>query len=107
MATINERVAYGAAVLDQKSPGWESQIDLSKLDLNDSCRCVLGQIYGHYFDGLMVLDKGSGGSMGFNIYASESPNRFADLDEAWISLIKERFDTGALSDVESVIDLWS
>ena len=105
--TINERVTRGAAALDKANPGWERRVDLSKLDLQDSCRCVLGQLYGHYFDGLMALENGSvpidmavtpGANLGFNARSGEPPSAYRALDEAWISFIKERFDTGALSD---------
>jgi hypothetical protein len=44
-----ERVARGAALLDQKRPGWEHQIDTGKLDLSQSCFCVLGQVCGNYY----------------------------------------------------------
>ena len=105
--TINERVAKGAAILDAKKPGWERQIDIASLQLADSCHCVLGQLYGHYFDGLdaikllhdpALIPGTSGAGAGFNTYPHEGMTVFADLDEAWISLVKERFDTGAFSD---------
>jgi hypothetical protein len=32
MVTIAERVAKGAALLDEREPGWWQRIDLSKLD---------------------------------------------------------------------------
>lgn len=48
MATITERVAAGAAFLDQHDPDWwradvERAISLDKLDLADTEDCVLGQ----------------------------------------------------------------
>ena len=105
MITINERVTRGAAILDQKKPGWEREIDLASLELSDSCHCVLGQIYGHYCDGVDILGVFNGrctgmsvAEAGFITYPSEHISAYAKLDEAWISLIKERFDTGALSD---------
>lgn len=45
MSTVAERVARGAAWLDQKYPQWFLSIDLSILDLSDCTQCVLGQIY--------------------------------------------------------------
>lgn len=34
----------GAELLDNRWPGWWQEIDLSRLDLQDSCNCVLGQL---------------------------------------------------------------
>lgn len=45
MSTTAERVARGAAWLDEKYPGWFNKIDLSILDLADCTQCVLGQVY--------------------------------------------------------------
>jgi len=48
MSTIAERVAAGAAFLDEHDPGWwrpdvERAIDLDELDLSRTDECVLGQ----------------------------------------------------------------
>lgn len=48
MSTVAERVAAGAAFLDEHDPDWwradvERAIDLGTLDLSDSASCVLGQ----------------------------------------------------------------
>jgi hypothetical protein len=48
MTTITERVAAGAAFLDEHDPDWwkagvERAIDLDSLDLAETSRCVLGQ----------------------------------------------------------------
>lgn len=45
MSTIAERVAAGAAFLDEHDPGWWERINLGRLDLNDTCNCVLGQAF--------------------------------------------------------------
>ena len=48
LSTITERVAAGAAFLDQHDPEWwradvEQAIDLDMLDLASTSHCVLGQ----------------------------------------------------------------
>jgi hypothetical protein len=45
VSTVAERVARGAAWLDEKYPQWFTKIDLSILDLGDCTQCVLGQVY--------------------------------------------------------------
>ena len=44
MSTVADRVAAGAAYLDEREPGWWQRIDLDRLDLQAQCRCVLGQL---------------------------------------------------------------
>jgi hypothetical protein len=45
MKTISERVAWGAAWLDDKYPGWVDRIDLAALEMSDCNACILGQVY--------------------------------------------------------------
>ncbi len=51
----SDAVDAGVAVLDQKNPGWRGQVDLDILDMHNTRSCVLGQLYGSYWDGLEVL----------------------------------------------------
>jgi hypothetical protein len=51
-ATVTERVAAGAAFLDQTEPGWDARIDLDRLDIGSDCGCVLGQLHGSYSSAL-------------------------------------------------------
>jgi len=44
MTDLNTRIERGAAFLDGREPGWWQRIDLETLDLDESCRCVLGQL---------------------------------------------------------------
>lgn len=46
MNDITERVQRGAALLDEKRPGWWREIDLGRLDIGSSCNCVGGQLSG-------------------------------------------------------------
>lgn len=40
-----ERVAAGAAWLDEYVPGWWTRVTLPQLSLEDKCACVLGQVF--------------------------------------------------------------
>jgi len=42
--TAHELVARGAALLDERLPGWADQIDIDSLKMSDDCNCVLGQL---------------------------------------------------------------
>src|SRR6266516_3369909 len=54
-AEFAERVAAGAALLDQHQPGWERQIDVEGMDLASAEDDVLGQLHGSFDEGLDAL----------------------------------------------------
>jgi hypothetical protein len=51
----DRRVAQGAALLDAEVPGWAQRIDLPSLSMRDGSHCVLGQLFGDYFNGTSTL----------------------------------------------------
>ena len=56
------RAARGAALLDDRDPGWAARVDPATLSLGDGAACVLGQLWGEYRLGLgraRVLDLSS------------------------------------------------
>jgi len=105
VASIAERVAAGAAWLDERKPGWERKIDLAALQIKLPCRCVLGQVFaggrewGRNGWGYARREwpEANPAALGFAAVDADYPA----LDEAWITLLKERFSSGALSDAES------
>lgn len=50
--TPAERVARGCDLLDVHCEGWAQKIDLEHFDIRSTSRCVLGQVYGWYNEGL-------------------------------------------------------
>jgi len=69
-----ERVARGAALLDEKIPGWFRSVDVDTLQISSCHLCVLGQLSGstggNYIAGtfsrmcdqLFPVDRGDGPS---------------------------------------------
>lgn len=57
MATVEERVASGAYMLDvhYHDPDWRDTVDLERLNTRSCTDCVLGQLYGEYCDGLVAM----------------------------------------------------
>ncbi len=45
----------GARLMDEARPGWFNHIDTAMLDINDRGRCVLGQLFGNFYDGCRQL----------------------------------------------------
>lgn len=51
----HERVARGAALMDQHKPGWEDRIRIPNLEMYSGASCILGQCYGAYSAGAEIL----------------------------------------------------
>lgn len=66
---ITERVAQGAALLDEKLPGWHERIDVGRLDLGDTCDCILGQEFASHPD--VDVDNDWSGTSPFDIGVRE------------------------------------
>ena len=74
---MKAEILRGMALLDGKSPGWESKVDLDRLDQGNplwheddagrECGCVLVHIFGDYCNGLreMDIDVGDAVEYGF------------------------------------------
>lgn len=97
---IEEYVARGAELLDEKRPGWFEGISLRALAIESMSNCVLGQVYGGYFFGLVHLFGETSGSdedrwsHGFTV-APHHPNvggirGYELLGKAWREAIDER-----------------
>ena len=99
-------VARGAALLDARRPGWESAIDLGRLDLSSSCACVLGQLEGCYSTGIFALFGaqwiGEAEAHGFGFAAPEKHSireraeAFGRLQDTWVAEIGARLSRASL-----------
>jgi hypothetical protein len=52
---LGARVVRGARLLDRLAPGWAGEVDPEALDFGDVEACLLGQVFGHYDQGLAGL----------------------------------------------------
>jgi hypothetical protein len=111
MVTIAERVARGAALLDDNRPGWwqDPRLDAATIDSISTCDCVLGQLFDDedeeeddvlasdgYWVALEELglghsaDEAVEGSAGWYGFASRTISDYRPLDAAWRELIEAR-----------------
>lgn len=90
--TVKERVAAGAAWLDEHEPGWWQRINLGTLVMRDSCGCVLGQLYGTF--SAAPVPSSLSVALGFDRNRIGPPRTgaadWAALDVAWRDLITAR-----------------
>ena len=112
-----EKVTRGAKWLDKHFPGWEREIDLTTLNLNCCTACICGQSLRKYvvdrtmpsgYDVAVTLEFGlpnQGEYWGdtrvqaLNWAVKHGFYPTPGVEEAWVELIKERFNSGNLSDV--------
>jgi hypothetical protein len=88
----HDLVADGAALLDDRHPGWAGKIDLDLFAISSIHRCVLGQLYGGSFaDGTAALDLSTHEmcAHGFDVLVGEG-DRYPALQRAWVAAIEAR-----------------
>jgi hypothetical protein len=93
--TITERAERGAALLDEKRPGWLRRIDLGRLNLADTCDCPAGQITGspvYLTDWILVMESLGLDAPGLPAaYGFDGPEEECEaLTAAWRDLIQVR-----------------
>lgn len=107
LAPPRERVARGAAQLDETRPGWFRDVDLETLAVDDTESCVLTQLYGSFSEGVNALGlrhlccarcesraegTTSDADLGFDVFYGREDAResFTVLNEAWRDEIEHR-----------------
>ena len=97
---IAERVARGAALLDERDPGWwrldaERPVDLDALNIADGANCICGQrsgnaSYATYAEDVLgfddATDLANAAWYGFFCYLEDEDG----VDAAWCELIESR-----------------
>lgn len=99
--SVAERVAAGAALLDQQLPGWEDMVFPDRLRMQSCDRCVLGQLYDGYEEGVQELfghSQEEAIAHGFDLHAGPGASYHpadieadcAELAAAWRAEITRR-----------------
>jgi len=104
MNKFREEIKRGAALLDNKFPGWESKVNVKTLDMSKASLCLIRQVNPYYEvwhteREILPLQEGTAESLlhasaehGFYV---EDQGRFpeqayAPLTQEWIQLLQER-----------------
>lgn len=99
--TFSARAFRGMAYLDQHKPGWVDLIDTELLDMRSPDRCILGQLFGSYWNYCIyngdfwknVPDHHEVHDYGFQIAEDDYKfirNPYPELSEIWVALINDR-----------------
>ena len=85
---ISNRVKAGIAFLNVVEPDWLKRIDLEKLDLSNSKTCILGEVYGNYYDGRDKLDLNEEIAEKLGFAEEENRPNYKSLTAAWKETLK-------------------
>jgi hypothetical protein len=83
----SKQVDKGVALLDSIYPGWKEKIDLDRLEMAISDRCILGQLYGDFYKIKIINPE----EYGFSCYLTKNHCYF-DLTDEWKSRFKNKYD---------------
>ena len=101
VADLQARVAAGARWLDAQMPGWHDRVDLDRLVTRRSGCCVLGQLYGDYYQAPLALERavayGFDTALGAQPHDRDDPrsaaakaDEFDALDHLWRAAVHAR-----------------
>lgn len=80
-------VVKGAKFLDSVRPGWHDEVNIDNLKQIMPMNCVLGQVYGHYDDGLneLGISDSAGAHFGFTLAKDDHYNTslWSDITVWW------------------------
>lgn len=97
---IERAVRRGVKLLDKSHPNWRSKVSLEDLNLLSSERCIIGQVFGSYYQARLVLglSQDAGIYYGFDVPIADRwtkgsykrrRNHYDRLRDAWINELGE------------------
>jgi len=86
MPSIGSCAWASARMLDHKLPGWHKYIDIDRLDISDSCNCIIGQL----MDWMERSDVLYCGMTGIDIHMLEHSFCIARTRTFWVREIQCR-----------------
>lgn len=89
---VRPEVKRGAAWLDEVRPGWDKEIDLTKLELDSCADCVVGQLFGltPRLRPARFYQENYGFDITDEVYGFDTNASYAKLTEEWRDLIASR-----------------
>ena len=83
---VEQKVGKGVTYLDEHIPGWRDQVDGDRLDMQNACDCVLGQLLGSFYRLSEIgLSYHQAYEMGFE--ARSGGASYGELGDAWRSVL--------------------
>lgn len=85
---ITLRVARGAQLLDREVPTWFREVNVDQLDIMCPDRCIIGQLFGGFTDGVEALELRAGtvaGDYGFDLDLNASTQDEEEEERDWLN----------------------
>lgn len=96
MQTPSKRAAAGAAFLDEARPNWVESVNVHCLDMESASRCILGQMFGSYSEGIDAL-------FGYWSTIERIDLGFTTEDDDWIALTDAWTDEILFREVQRLV----
>jgi hypothetical protein len=85
---FDDQIAKGVSLLNEVNPNWKKKIRVSLLNMDKKQMCILGQLYGHYDEGLRILHLNSQTSLEHGFRTKPAPPEERQiLTEEWRKII--------------------
>lgn len=89
-----KRVGRGTKWLDENRPGWAAMVSADKLDLSSPENCVLGQVYGLYYEAPPIASRSGRERYRWTVrHGFDRNNRWLDsflLESEWEQVLEVR-----------------
>jgi hypothetical protein len=87
ISSVESRVAKGVVWLDANVYDWRDRVSLEEFDIKNECQCVLGQVFGNFFEpmNIEILSEEEAVAFGFDA----EPGPYLDTEADWIVLQAE------------------
>lgn len=85
---LAQHVAQGITLLSKHDPNWRMKIVMSRLSMMSCADCILGQLFGSYEEGLLILDIGRDDLPNQYGFRAVDPTNYRVLQGIWL----ERLD---------------
>lgn len=88
LSTTLQHIDNGVRWLDATIPGWADKLDVETFDISHCLRCVLGQLYGNYAAGAVVLELSHQARIQYGFCVIHT--WWADANVHWRAAIRQR-----------------
>lgn len=91
--TVQQRVQNGIDRLNEYRPNWHKSVTPEHIAMDDSCDCVIGQLFGRWSKWCQLMHVESSWRLGFDakggLNCEDTSDDFAALEAEWVRRIGE------------------
>ena len=88
---FQKKIKNGIQYLNQNYPNWLHKISVDKLIMNSGCRCIMGQLLGHFHTGTLDIGLDKMEELGFYL-SGDNAHHYMELTQEWKEEIKKHHE---------------